>query len=364
VLSRRHLLAAAGPALLYRAKFAAAAIPGLRQIADSRGLLFGSMVRGDVLGKDRAYADLMARECNMFVCREMQFDYLEPRRSVDDFAAVDAELAWATAHAMAFRGHALVWGEHVPSWFTRLGSRDEATRAMSDHITRVCRHFAGKVQSWDVVNEGLKLEHGRPDGLRKTAFLDLIGPDYLDTAFRTAREADPKAQLVYNDFGVELDLSWHRDKRRALLALIDGLKKRGVPIDAMGLQSHLTIAAMAHFSERGFADFLRELSDRGLAILITELDVYDRDAPPDVKQRDAQIATAYRRYLDVALANKAVRTVVSWGLTDRDNWVDSKENPERRSDGRASRPLPFDTDYLPKPAYVAIAEALNAAPPR
>jgi endo-1,4-beta-xylanase len=357
------LFGAAVPALLGRPRRLAAAMTGLRQIAEARGLLFGSMVRGDVIGKDRAYGDMMARECDLFVSREAHFDYLEPHRGTFDFSAVETELAWATAHQMQFRGVSLLWGEHVPGWFAALGSRDDAARAVTDHVGQVCRHFAGKMQSWDVVNEGLKLENGRPDGLRTTAFLDRIGPDYIDLAFHAARDGDPKARLVYNDFGVELDVSWQRDKRRALLALIDGMKKRNVPLDAIGLQSHLALGSMAQFNERGFADFLKELGGRGLDILVSELDVSDRDGPVDVHQRDAQVAAAYRRYLDVALANPAVKIVISWGLTDRDNWVESRQNPGRRADGH-SRPLPFDTDYLPKPAYVAIADALNAAAPR
>jgi endo-1,4-beta-xylanase len=364
LLSRRQALLGAAGAVFCASRSAGAGISGLRQIAASRGLLFGSMVRGDVLARDRAYADMMARECNLFVCREVHFDYLEPRPGSFEFGPVDTEQAWAAAHRMEFRGACLVWGEHAPRWFAELPGRDAARRALTEHIAKVCGHYAGRMQSWDVVNEGLKLEDGQPGGLRKTAFLDRIGPDYIDIAFRAARQADPKAQLVYNDFGVELDLSWHLDKRRALLALLDGLKKRGVPIDAVGLQSHLTTDRFDRFNDRSFASFLKELSDRGLAILISELDVYDDKAPADTRQRDKLIAGIYKRYLDVALANKAVKDVISWGLTDADNWVDSKSNPSRRQDGSPSRPLPFDRKYAPKPAYVAIAEALNAAPPR
>jgi endo-1,4-beta-xylanase len=342
----------------------AAPIAGLRQIAASRGLLFGSMVRGDVLPKDRAYADMIARECNLFVSREMHFDYLEPKRGAFDFAAVDAEHDWAVAHRMQLRGTSLLWGEHVPGWFARLDDRSDATRAVSAHIDRVCRHFAGKMQSWDVVNEGIKLEQGRPDGLRRTAFLELIGPEYLDVAFHAAREADPRASLVYNDFGFELAVPWERDRRRAVLALLDGFKKRGVPIDAVGIQSHLSTDTFAKFDDKVFADFLRELADRGLKIMLSELDVHDRNAPADIARRDALIASIYRHYLDVALANQAVSVVVSWGLTDGDRWINSPQNPDRRADGLPARPLPFDAEYAPKPAYVAIAEALDAAPKR
>jgi endo-1,4-beta-xylanase len=220
------------------------------------------------------------------------------------------------------------------------------------------------VDSWDVVNEAIKLEHGRADGLRRTVFLDAIGPEYLDIAFRTARAADPKAKLVYNEFGVELDVPWQRDRRRAMLGLLDGFKKRGVPIDAVGIQSHLTTDTFDKFNEKVFSDFLQALADRGLTILLSELDVGDRQAPAAVPRRDAEVARVYRRFLDVALANKAVTTVISWGLTDREPWTNSDENRNKRTDGLPGRPLLFDADYLPKPAYVAVAEALNAAPQR
>ncbi len=366
MLSRRQfLLAASQAALVAPAPAQAAPIAGLRRIAASKGLLFGAMIRGSALGKDRALADMAARECNLFVSRAMHWDYVEPSRGVYEFAQVDADRAWAEAHDMKYRGHALVWGEHAPGWFKKLGDRADATRAMTDHIARICRHFAGRMHSWDVVNEAIRPDLGRPDGLRPTAFLDLVGPEYLDIAFRAAREADPKARLVYNDFDVELDLPWHRQKRRTLLELLDGFRKRGVPIDMVGLQGHLETEKMPHFDEKVFEGVLRELTDRGLDIMITELDVIDRGAPSDIARRDAQVAAAYRRYLDVALANRAVKAVITWGLSDRDSWITTDRYPQtKRADGLKPRPLPFDTDYAPKPAYVAIAEALSGAPAR
>jgi endo-1,4-beta-xylanase len=295
----------------------------------------------------------------------MHWDEVEPRRGADDFKDADRMLAWAQAHGQAFRGHALVWGERAPKWFAELSGRDDAVSALQSHIRRVCGHFAGKVQSWDVVNEAIQTYSGRPDRLRPSVFLDKIGPDYLDIAFRTAREADPKALLVYNEFGVEFDMPDNAEKRDVLLGLVDGFKKRGTPIDAIGIQSHLRTEWMPRFNDRVFADFLKAIADRGLKIMLTELDVADRSAPADIARRDAEVAAAYKRYLDVALANRAVTTVVAWGLSDRDSWITRGDLPAfRRTDGQAPRPLPFDKDLLPKPAYAAIAEALNSASPR
>jgi len=149
-----------------------------------------------------------------------------------------------------------------------------------------------------------------------------------------------------------------------MLELLDGFKKRGVPIDAVGIQSHLTTDSFGKFNDKVFADFLQALADRGLTILLSELDVGDREAPADIPRRDVEVARVYRRYLDVALANKAVTTVVSWGLTDREPWTNSSENRNHRTDGLPGRPLLFDAEYRPKPAYAAVAEVLSAAPQR
>jgi endo-1,4-beta-xylanase len=237
--------------------------------------------------------------------------------------------------------------------------------AVEKHVTETCRHFAGRMQSWDVVNEAILIGSGRPDQLRPHVFLDKIGPDYIDIAFRAARAADPEARLVYNDFGIEFSAADQLEKRKVLLGLLDGMKKRGTPIDAVGLQSHLSIADMAKFDDTGFSRFLDDLAARGLEVMLTELDCIDKGAPSDIAARDAAVAAAYKHYLDVALANRAVTVVINWGLSDRSSWVVSGNDPlAKRDDGQRPRPLPFDTDLNPKPAYFAVADAMKSAPKR
>jgi len=233
------------------------------------------------------------------------------------------------------------------------------------HVTETCRHFAGRVQSWDVVNEAILIASPRPDKLRPHVFLEKIGPEYLDIAYHTTREADPKALLVYNEFDIEMEKPDQLEKRRVLFELIDGFKKRGVPLDAVGLQSHLFYEDMQHFDEKAFSRFLDELASRGLEIMITELDCVDNGAPSDIAARDAAVASVYRRYLDVALAHQAVRTVITWGVSDRMSWIVSVGDPRtKRVDGQRPRPLPFDSDMQPKPVYWAMIDALKSAPHR
>src|SRR6185437_16625595 len=223
---RRRDLLLAGLALPLVGR-AAGAVPAsaLRDIAASRGLTYGTYVRAEMLDKDRVYTDVVTREAALIVCSCAHWNHLAPTRTTADYTGLEAAYAWARAHRMAYRGHALLWGEAAPGWFSELPDRAAAIRAVEEHVTGTCRHFAGRFQSWDVVNEALKPGDGRPGGLRRTVFLDKIGPDYLDIAFRAARAADPKTRLVPNEFGIELETENDRDKRAALLGLIDGFKK-------------------------------------------------------------------------------------------------------------------------------------------
>jgi endo-1,4-beta-xylanase len=363
------VLAAAAQGVALWPRRQAAAVPAegrpLREIAATRGLLYGTYIRAEMLGRDPGYTSLVEREAALIVCSCAHWRHLAPTPARVDYSGVEKVYDWAQEHHIAYRGHALLWGEAAPAWFGELPDRAAATKALIDHVAGTCGHFAGRFHSWDVVNEAIKIGDGRRDRMRRNVFLDKVGPEYLDLAFRTARENDPKVKLVYNDFNMELDTENHRDNRRALLELVDGFKKRGTPLDAIGLQSHLATAGMAHFSERVFADFLHELAARGLEIMLTELDVVDRGAPSAIAARDAEVAACYRRYLDVALASPAVSTVINWGLTDLNSWITSGQYAEtKRADGLAPRPLPFDVLCEPKPAYAAIAAALAAAPRR
>jgi endo-1,4-beta-xylanase len=337
---------------------------GLGAMAASKGLLFGSMISLPTLRANAAYAQLMARECRLYVCAGMHWRLVAQNPKVTNFSEVDAAHQWASAHDMRFRGHALLWHRQIPGWFNSLPDRGAAVAALESHIRAMCKHFAGTMQSWDVVNEAIEPDRGI-DGLRKTVLLEKIGPDYLDIAFHAARGADGQALLVLNDFGMEYNVPDHQKRRRALLDLVDGFKRRNTPIDAIGLQSHLATKYIEHLDQRSLGDFLKEISDRGLKILVTELDVVDRASPSDIPSRDAQVAALYRHYLDVVLDNKATTAVVTWGLTDRYSWITRGDEADfHRTDGLPTRPLPFDENCAPKPTFNAILAAFKAAPVR
>jgi len=364
--NRRQFLgvtAAAGATLPF-AQYARAEEESLGEIAAKRGILFGAAARSSLLNDDDNYAELYARECAMIVALA-QWDRVAPTPTREKFANVERDVQWARQRKIKYKGHALLWGKHVPAWFEEIEDRSEAEKAVRDHITSLCTHFKGKIHSWDVVNEAIKPKDGRPDGLDNTVLTKVIGPEHLDIAFQTAREADPKAILVYNDGSNTYDIPDQALRRKAFLGIIDRFKQNNVPIDAVGLHSHLFISYNDRFNEKVITDFLNEISSRGLKISITELDVADKGAPADREKRDAEVAALYKRYLDLVLDNPAVDSVVIWGLTDKDSWIirgDMKEFV--RDDDAVPRPLPFDNKYQPKPAYAAIKAALAAAPPR
>lgn len=338
--------------------------PGLGAIAASKGVLFGSLMRLSSLAEGGAYTRMMVGECKLYVCAEMHWRLVSPKPDVTDFSRVDRARAWAWAHGMPFRGHSLLWHLQTPAWFGELADRAAAVAALQSHIRTMCTHFAGTMQSWDVVNEAT-VPNGGENGLRKSVFLTKIGPEYLDIAFHAAREADGKALLVLNDAGMEYDSPSSRRHRRFLLDLVDGFKRRNTPIDAIGIQSHLATEGSKHLNDLDLAGFLKAISDRGLKILVTELDVIDRGSPSDIAKRDAEVAAMYKRYLEVVLDNKAATAVATWGLTDHDSWIARGDLPAfRRADGLPARPLPFDDHYGRKPAYFAVAEAFKAAPAR
>jgi endo-1,4-beta-xylanase len=214
-----------------------------------------------------------------------------------------------------------------------------------------------------VVNEIVDAHEA--DGTRKDfPWYETIGPSFIAEAFHAAQEADPDALLILNEFGFETDDEFDAaaDKQAKALIVIDQLLSDGAPVQALGVQAHLEAADFAtKFDAAAYSKFLADVAGRGLKILITEMDVLDDGLPADEAARDAAIGDVYRQYLDVALAEPGVSALITFGLTDRYTWL-QEDYP--REDGAARRPLPFDEDLQPKPAYDALKSALESAPDR
>jgi len=370
---RSVLLGAAAMAACARPTvYTQAAEQSLQELAAAKGVAYGSMVTwkswdGDnSLNRDDGFAQLVARECSIITSGMEMFWSLNSQNAGGmDFGGADKIVDWAEAHGKKVRGHTLIWHEQTPKWYRGINDHAYGEKMIVERVTSMVRRFAGRIHSWDVANEVIDPQSDRPDGLRASKYFELGGPNYLDAAFNAARAADPKALLVLNDYNLEKNNDNDERKRQAMLAIIDGFKQRNVPIDAVGIQSHLAVKDRGSFDQTVFANFLKEISDRGLQVMLTELDVVDVGAPSEIPARDAEVASFYKDYLDVALASPAVKTVITWGLSDHDSWITHYAIDDfRRPDGLPPRPLPFDADLKPKPAYFAMAEAFKAAPGR
>lgn len=332
----------------------------LKAHARRHGLIFGSAVIIRNVQNDPDYAELISEQCAIVVpTSELKWIALRPSPDRYDFTRPDFLLAWATARHILMRGHNLCWHQSVPAWIQTAENRPNTRRFFVDHITTVCKHYAGRLHSWDVVNEAILPSDGLPGGLRKSFWYEQMGPDYIELAFRTARAADPHARLTYNDYGVEYDNAEDAERRRCILELLRGLKKRNVPIDALGIQSHVK-AAQPYTFGKGLADYIESARQMGLEVYLTELDVNEDDiVTNDPVQRDKIIARTYSDYLRVALANPAVKLVLTWDLSDRFTWLNNGPTHHRKQPNRPQRSLPFDRDYRPKEAFFALRNSFD-----
>lgn len=338
----------------------------LKSHAAARGLLTGCAVNADLLRRDEGYRKLLAEQYSIVVPENcLKWNMLRPAADTYNFADADSLVAFAEAHGMKVRGHNFVWHEGLPGWFAGTVNKDNAQKFLVDHIRAVGGRYKGKIHSWDVVNEAIWIRDGRADGLRSSSpWFQMLGPGYIDLAFRTARETDPTALLTYNDYGIEYDSDEDGKKRAAVLALLKRMKADKVPLDALGIQSHLHAA-----SKDGFSKGVRELTEGakalGLQVFVTELDVND-DAvtAEDTTERDQIVAEVYRNYLTAALEGPEVKAVLTWGTSDKYTWLNHGTKARKQHPDRLQRPLPFDPDYAPTAAFFAMRSCFDQAKKR
>ena len=340
---------------------------GLAAHARRTGRYFGAAVKSRLLREDAAFRAAILRECDMLVEEyELKRGTTEPKPGSYDFSGADQIIDFAEQHGMRARGHALVWYAANPPWLEpalKAASGRPREDLMTSYIDVAMRRYAGRIAEWDVVNEALEPNQGRADGMRADSmWMQGLGEHYIDIAFHTARETDRDAMLFLTDFGLEHDSPRCERRRTAMLKLLDRLMARRVPIDAIGIQGHLK-PYKEQFNERQFADFLGTLSGYGLKLSITEFDIADRGGPPSPDKRDREVASVAKAFLDVALDNPAMGSILCWGLSDRYSWLSNF--PEYKwPDGQLSRGLPLDAKMARKPLWDAIAAAFDTAPAR
>ena len=354
-LDRRSFMYGATAVMAANSSLAAtpAAMPdtsALKRAGHHSGKVLGMYTVAHEVLTDPAASAIIANTFSLIADgNDLKFaDRLRPTPTTYNFAPGDAVVTWTKQHDLLFRGHCLVWWNALPKWFASYVTPANAKQVLTDHITTVVKHFEGSVYGWDVVNEAI-YHDGRPDGLRKKPWLDFLGPEYIDLAFRTAHAADPKARLVLNECYVEHNTPAEIARRGQLLALATRLKKSGVPITTLGLQSHLR--GNTPLDKPGIITFLKQVKDLDLEIWVTELDVDDVDVPAPLI--DQTVASKYEEYL--GLVGPYVRVITFEQLKNDDTLP-------KRPDGMMHRPNLLDDGYKPVTAYGAVVKALNSLP--
>lgn len=298
----------------------------------------------------------------------LKWEVVHPRPETYDFSMADKYVEFGEQNHMFIIGHNLVWHSQTPKWVFEDGHGNPVSRKvlldrMRDHIHKVVGRYKGRISGWDVVNEALN-EDGT---LRQSPWMKIIGEGYIEKAFRFAHEADPKAELYYNDYSVE-----NEPKRKGALELVKKLKAKGVPITGVGLQDHVSLDSP---TADQIDTTITEFGKLGVKIMITELDVdllpwpaahqtadvslhvvadpklnpYPSDLPAAVQQ---QLAKRYADLFGVYAKHCGLVTRVTfWGVTDKDSW---KNNWPVR--GRTNYPLLFDRRGQPKPAFDAVIQ--------
>ncbi|MFS2112117.1 endo-1,4-beta-xylanase [Sphingomonas sp. Sphisp140] len=376
-ITRRGLLGAGAALAALPLPAIAQAAEGLNAVAKTKGMRFGSCVAWGPPGADRGsfanpkYAELLKRDCGVLVAEnEFKWQAIRPDAKTFNLDHFSDMIDFAEANGMAMRGHTLLWHktQYFPKWLNEhdFGASPvkEAEKILGTHIRTLCKLYAGRITSFDVVNETVEEGSG---ALRTSSLSKAFGGTeaMLDFAYHTAREHAPGVELTYNDY-----MSWepgNEGHRYGVLKLLEGLRKRGVPCDTLGVQSHIgltdggTVGALVGRQEKPWRTFLDTAVQLGYRLAITEFDVNDKVLPTDAKLRDGIVANYAAAYLEIMFSYPQLRDVLAWGMCDRFTWLNGFTP---RKDKTLQRATPYDDKYQPKALYGVIRDAFASAPAR
>jgi len=339
---------------------------GLKDALKGKFLIGVAMNSDQITGKDTLSDKLIAKHFNTIVSENcMKSGPLQPIEGEFNFTLADQFVKFGEEHKMYIVGHTLIWHSQTPRWFFvddkgNTVSKEVLIERMRKHITTVVSRYKGRINCWDVVNEAIN-----DDGTwRNSPFYKIIGKDFIKLAFQFAHEADPKADLDYNDYSM-----YREGRRNAVVNMINELKAEGIKITAVGMQGHLGINNLPIAELEKSID---AFAATGVKVMFTELDLnalptpgrggadvsmniqYDSKINPYVKGLPDSVATVlHDRYADLFsmfLKHKnQISRVNLWGLTDGQSWLNNW--PVR---GRTNYPLLFDRNYQPKPIVETI----------
>lgn len=346
-------------------------VPSLKDAFKDKFYVGAALNRAQILGTDSVSSPLVTSQFNTITGENcMKWDSIHPQPGKYDFALADSFVALGERNKMFIIGHCMVWHAQVPNWVFEDSagnalSRDSLLKRLHDHIFAVMGRYKGRVQGWDVVNEALN-EDGT---LRQSKWLQIIGEDYIQKAFEYAKEADPSAELYYNDYNIEQPA-----KRDGALKLLKDLQAKGVKIDGVGIQGHY------HLDTPSLEDIdksIDEYSKLGLKVMFTEVDINVLPRPEnlsgaDVSQKfemtkesnpypdnlpdsvEQALAKRYADMFEVFLKYKNVSRVTFWSITDKESWLNNWP-----INGRTNYPVLFDREGKPKQAFYSVIQTVK-----
>jgi len=315
-------------------------------LKDAFNFPVGAAINARLLGSRSIYKNTIAREFNSLTAENaMKFNALHPSEFEFRWKDADDIVSFAKENNMRVHGHTLLWPQKVPNWIKNYQGDQQAWKdLLKNHIYTVVKHFKGQVASWDVVNEAIATD----GSLKKSIWLDKLGPDYIALAFQYAHEADPDALLFYNDYGHEFG----GKKLQRILSMVADFKRRGVPIDGLGMQMHLVV----RISDQKIQQAINAVSKTGLLVHISELEISVKYNKPKTFLLDGGLASQQaEKYKAVFQAYQKVPRKQQFGIT---TWNVGDADAFRNNGGiNKDHPMLFDNDYQPKPAYRALLEA-------
>lgn len=344
--------------------------PTLKEVFKNSFLVGTALNEDQIFGKDTQAVKIIENHFNSITPENvMKWGPIHPEPEKYHFEPADQFVALGEKNNMFIVGHTLVWHAQTPAWVFQDDSgnpveRETLLNRMKEHIFTVVDRYKGRVHGWDVVNEAID-DEGQ---LRKSQWLKIIGEDYIEKAFEYAHEADPNAELYYNDYSL-----YHPAKREGVIRLVQNLQSKGIRIDGVGLQGHWGMDYPENLED--LEQTIIAFSELGVKVMITELDVSVLPFPDEKKGADIslrfkltkemnpyanglpdsmqkKLAKRYAEFFKIFLKHKdKISRVTIWGIQDGQSWLNYW--PIR---GRVNYPLLFDRQYRPKPAFDAVVK--------
>ncbi len=331
----------------------------LKEVFGNDFLIGAAVSREQLAQKDRVGAGLLPHFNALTPENIMKSERLMSAWQTYHFSAADSLVAYCQNNNIILNGHTLIWHSQMPPFIEQIRSIDSFRTFFTSHIKTVAGRYAGKLQSWDVVNEALN-EDG---SLRQSVYYQKLGENYISEAFRLAEQADPHAELYYNDYNNEMPA-----KRAGCIKLIKKMQAEGIKINGVGIQGHWHVGKLPL---KEIEESILEYAALGIKLAITELDIevlprnftgaeisqrmkadpatnpYVGSLPDSVKQQQAK---DYADLFSLFLKHKdKISRVTFWGVHDGQSWLNDWPVP-----GRTNHPLLFDRDGKPKPAFYSI----------